>query len=489
MPDYRRSVHAYLGKSSVSQQYENAINSIMGAMQGYSNLDPVLLRRHSKKLLLMNPADVATCLSKISITNSNCQTKIGEIVRDFKGILLSHVYPYLYNKKDLKDREAAKALGVQRARIVQARIKLSYVPVRKKKGGRRSYDTSAKGIIRNRWDDFIVENLDRPMHEVKVVCLPSLEANLELTGYDRIGIIRSNITGVEKLRRIYKVWKYMGLGIKQVRGDVEDLLRKTQQRFDAVSLDFEGYFRPKYLRCITTVFERDALEDKGVLLLTYLAGREKTPSKTLMREESLGKIMEDILFENERIDSKDLVERYEEVRKGEVIPREAIDYTLAEEGYMAKFRQKLMELGYSLTQNGMMQALELHEDSLLDAIVDGYLLQNARRIWYKSGKSPMRVVFMYFEKGIKRYGNFLVARKELQGHIRKVMPSEIETLMVDGEFRKVLGSPTQWAPGEKQRAKELIKQGVPYETIALALNKSDGQIRAIKSWMTMRGEK
>ncbi len=69
------------------------------------------------------------------------------------------------------------------------------------------------------------------------------------------------------------------------------------------------------------------------------------------------------------------------------------------------------------------------------------------------------------------------------------MPSEIETLMVDGEFRKVLGSPTQWAPGEKQRAKELIKQGVPYETIALALNKSDGQIRAIKSWMTMRGEK
>ncbi len=77
--------------------------------------------------------------------------------------------------------------------------------------------------------------------ELKVLCLPGIDAAEVFQVYDPLDIPRENVTGVERERDIADEIESKGLGIELCRGSIEDYIsEKNATIFDVASLDFIG---------------------------------------------------------------------------------------------------------------------------------------------------------------------------------------------------------------------------------------------------------
>jgi hypothetical protein len=89
-----------------------------------------------------------------------------------------------------------------------------------------SFDTPVKRCVRAEYREFLRTTILRhkKAKDVKVLCLPGHEAVEIFEVYDRLGIPRKNIYGVEWKAESYKLLKAQNLGINLWKGDVFDYL-------------------------------------------------------------------------------------------------------------------------------------------------------------------------------------------------------------------------------------------------------------------------
>lgn len=132
----------------------------------------------------------------------------------------------------------------------------------------KRYDSDwAKAKSRDLLKDMIARTLlkFRKPKDLKVLCLPGVDAAEILQVYDPLGIPRENITGVEREAPIAEILRGKEidgkpLGIKVIHDSLDDYLVKTYKshaplNFDVVSLDYTGPLRLKHIQSLQILSE------------------------------------------------------------------------------------------------------------------------------------------------------------------------------------------------------------------------------------------
>lgn len=98
----------------------------------------------------------------------------------------------------------------------------------------------------------------RRPQDLRVLCLPGIDAAEIFEVYDRLGIPRENIVGVERESDIAEAIEGKDLRIKVERQDLEDYVKDLNPApFDIISLDFTGPLNLKILHAISTLASRE----------------------------------------------------------------------------------------------------------------------------------------------------------------------------------------------------------------------------------------
>lgn len=142
-----------------------------------------------------------------------------------------------------------------------------------------SYDYPTKNAWREKWMDFLRRHLN-VTEETIVLFLPGPEA-LEVAGYDRLGIKREQLIGVERHRKTAEKIHRLGLDIQVVPDDVLHYLRTTDQRFDAVLLDYDGKITPDKVEALEVLVGRQLLKERSCLGINVFGRREEDENKML----------------------------------------------------------------------------------------------------------------------------------------------------------------------------------------------------------------
>lgn len=81
----------------------------------------------------------------------------------------------------------------------------------------------------------------RRPEDLRVLCFPGIDAEEIFKIYDSLGIPRGNIVGIEREAEIAEKIEQQNLGIKLIRGTLEDYIKEqVSVAFDVVSLDYIG---------------------------------------------------------------------------------------------------------------------------------------------------------------------------------------------------------------------------------------------------------
>jgi hypothetical protein len=149
----------------------------------------------------------------------------------------------------------------------------------------RTYDDPMKQEARTRLLEFILAELSfRRPRDMMVLCLPGAEElgkeALEVKEvYDRIGIPRKNIIGLEIDNERADRLRAAQLGIQVVGSSDLDFFRTTGKRFDIISLDYTGWQGKAELESLALIAGKHLLRNGGVLCTNYAARRESDAFK------------------------------------------------------------------------------------------------------------------------------------------------------------------------------------------------------------------
>lgn len=146
---------------------------------------------------------------------------------------------------------------------------------------KESYDYEVKARAREIYRKFIKKNLGYSNQNLKVVCFPGEEAIEIHQVYDKLAIPRGNIVGLERDKKIYKKLKSDKLGINLFYGTDEEFFEKTKDRFDIISLDYQGKFNDSKVYSLALIARRQILNSKGILATTFFGQREGKYTKTI----------------------------------------------------------------------------------------------------------------------------------------------------------------------------------------------------------------
>jgi hypothetical protein len=145
-------------------------------------------------------------------------------------------------------------------------------------GDKVNYEFLTKELWRQQWIDFIKSHFSaEELSKARVLCFPSIQAELEVSKYLELGIRPENIIGVEggsELSRKLFTLSCSRLGIIPVLGRLEDLLLMRHppldKPFDIVNLDFIGPY------CDTTfdIAHYLPLSKKCAFAINTLSARE-----------------------------------------------------------------------------------------------------------------------------------------------------------------------------------------------------------------------
>ncbi|MBI2546888.1 MAG: hypothetical protein HYW23_00375 [Candidatus Aenigmarchaeota archaeon] len=148
------------------------------------------------------------------------------------------------------------------------------------------FDTPIKRKSREReleFDQKTLPKLDKPPSKIKVFCLPytSPTQALEVTSvFDKINVPRINITGAERVKERSDDLESQELQINLFSGEARDFFATTKDRFDVISLDFEGQLSDDVLTILRYISSRQVLSPKGILSVNLYGKREKLKVKT-----------------------------------------------------------------------------------------------------------------------------------------------------------------------------------------------------------------
>jgi len=121
---------------------------------------------------------------------------------------------------------------------------------------KRYSDDWAKARARDMLKDMIERTLltFRKSQQLSVLCFPGIDAEEILQVYDKIGVPRKNIVGIEREKDIANALEKKDLGIKLNNCTLEEYL-KEQKRcvFDVVSLDYIGPISVKQMRLLKDI--------------------------------------------------------------------------------------------------------------------------------------------------------------------------------------------------------------------------------------------
>lgn len=152
----------------------------------------------------------------------------------------------------------------------------------------QTYNDPAKQRSREKLLDFIRKHLSfRKPKDLRVVCFPGAEIEgeeaLEVREvYDRLGIPRQNITGLEQDPKNAERLRKANLGIQVVETDAYSFFSTTTKQFDIVSLDYCGHQTLREYETLKAVAVRKLLRNASVVSLSYSSGREGEDTKFLM---------------------------------------------------------------------------------------------------------------------------------------------------------------------------------------------------------------
>lgn len=148
-----------------------------------------------------------------------------------------------------------------------------------------NYDYESKRLARQKIVNFAIQNYGKKERkDLSAAFFPGydedLRTSLELVQvYDTIGMPRDMLVGIEKDPKIYEKLKKADLGIKLYNMSDYEFFKKTNEKFDIVSLDYTGRFSDGPIDSLRLVFGREVLKDRGVLHTNFYSGREGEKAK------------------------------------------------------------------------------------------------------------------------------------------------------------------------------------------------------------------
>ena len=157
-----------------------------------------------------------------------------------------------------------------------------------------TYNDPIKAKSREKLYEFIKRNLHfKDPKEMKVMCFPGAENKgeeaLEVKEvYDRLGIPRENIYGVEYSYKKAKRLEKSNLGIKVYNIDAIDFFKETEEKFDIISLDYTGNFGDSEFQTLQEIIFNRCLNKNSILATNFFGARENLRTQiSLLLESSL----------------------------------------------------------------------------------------------------------------------------------------------------------------------------------------------------------
>ena len=144
----------------------------------------------------------------------------------------------------------------------------------------------AKQEVRRRFLEFIEKSFHKGKHGgTKVLCLPGRDL-LEFTRiYANLpGIKPGNMTVVERDKVNARVIKAAMPEAEVFHGELLEYVKKTDKKFDVISLDFCTNFTEHTREIVETIRNRNLMEDNAVVLVAVSAYREMAVSKGLYKQ-------------------------------------------------------------------------------------------------------------------------------------------------------------------------------------------------------------
>lgn len=147
-----------------------------------------------------------------------------------------------------------------------------------------TYDFDMKRKYHGKLEEFIAHHLRRELRDpaarkhLKVACFPGHEGLEVLNVYDRLGIERENVVGIEANEAAADELKAMDLGIRIFKGMDYEFFEQDHKdfptRFDVVNLDYQGYMDNNKFYTLKLLVGRPILKPISVLGTNFLGKRE-----------------------------------------------------------------------------------------------------------------------------------------------------------------------------------------------------------------------
>lgn len=161
-----------------------------------------------------------------------------------------------------------------------------------KQSGKKSYADPVKAKSRDALEKFVRTHLSfKKPKKLEVLCFPGAEqdgeAGLELAVYDRLGIPRKNITGLECDPERAERLRSANLGIDVVCAYDSDFLRdaaKKGRSWDVISLDYCSFFTRARADVFHVISSSKLLKDTAVLCTNFMARREHVAAQQFMQQ-------------------------------------------------------------------------------------------------------------------------------------------------------------------------------------------------------------
>ena len=147
----------------------------------------------------------------------------------------------------------------------------------------KSHYDPAKEKWREAWYQFVRKHrhsLRGSPQDWQVVFFPGEEA-LEVDVYDRLKIPRENLLGLERDPKVHEKLRKKRLGIRLTDEPVDalDYFSQTDERFEVVNLDYEGFLDHNVVKTLSSIAGRQLLQEGSLAALTIYAKRDSNSAK------------------------------------------------------------------------------------------------------------------------------------------------------------------------------------------------------------------
>jgi hypothetical protein len=152
---------------------------------------------------------------------------------------------------------------------------------------KQSYNFESKEEYRQIWANFIFKQFpkEKIRRGLDVVCLPGPEALEIIHVYDKLGIPRRRIWGVENHSDAVRQLRNLNLGIQIYEGDLIDFFNgkpdvrdkslPNEEKFDIVNLDFQGQFKGEETNILSAIFHNNHYRKHMLLGTNFFGSRER----------------------------------------------------------------------------------------------------------------------------------------------------------------------------------------------------------------------